>query len=873
MTKLTVSDLRCEYLERPIGLDVEVPRLSWVLSADHGRGIEQAAYRILVAHDAADLHAGRGSRWDSGWVESPATSHVAYDGPPLTSGQRVYWTVSVRDDRGSTSSAEPSWWEAGLLGREAWAPASWIGARDIDVPHLRTAFVLDRTVRRARLYATALGLYRMSCNGARIGDTWLTPGWTDYARRIPYQAYDVTDLLVRDENVLTAVLANGWYAGYIGFQGQAEHYGQSPQLLALLVVEHDDGTTTTIASDASWRAAQGPLRATDMLMGERYDARRERPGWEHPGFDDSGCGLVDVCDGIPGELVGVRSPGVGVLAEFEPVTFPFSSESLVTVDFGQNMAGWVRLRMPDGPAGHRIRLRFGEVLGPHGELHTENLRGAQATDEYILSGAGEAIWEPNFTFHGFRYVEVMGWPGELSADDITAVACGSLLRDTGEFDCSSPMLRQLQSNIVWSQRSNFLEVPTDCPQRDERLGWLGDAQVFAATACFNQEVAPFFTKWMQDVVDAQSTEGGFPDVAPRVVDLADGMPGWGDAGVIVPWRVWQWYGDRRLLSRMLPACVAWIDFLDEANPDGRWMHRRGHDVGDWLAMDDGTPKDVIATAYFAHSADLVRRMAEVLGEEDVVAHVAGIAQRARDAFGRWYIADDGRVDGETQTAYVLALRFGLVPVPLRAAAARHLVAEIERWDGHLSVGFLGVEHLLPVLTETGYLDLAYDLALQDTVPSFGYAVRHGATTIWERWDGWTEEAGLQNPAMNSFNHYAYGSIGTWLYTTMAGIAVDGERRFLLAPQPGPGIDWARATYQSLWGQVGCSWSRVGNGLALDVTVPTNTSARLVVPFVAGQRVREADVAIEDVAGVRAVAAEKQRVTVELGSGRYELVVG
>lgn len=871
MIAMDVGDLRCEYLDRPLGIDVAVPRLSWVLDAGQRRGARQSAYRIMVASSAAMLGPVTFDRWDSGWVESAATAHVEYAGPALRSGERVHWTVAVRDELGRESDwAAPSWWEAGLLEAGDW-DAAWIGAPSIDIPFLRTEFVVDRPVRRARLYATALGLYRCWINGARVGTTSFDPGWTDYAKRLVVRTFDVTELVDQGANALAAVVADGWYAGYVGFQAQREHWGAHPELLAQLVIEYEDGTTATVGTGPQWRASAGPLRRSDLLLGEGYDARLERAGWNLPGFDDRSWASVVATTGTRAQLVGPRIPGVEVFEERRPTVISAGDANTIQLDFGQNLAGWVRLRVR-GPAGRVVRLRFAEVLGPHGGLHTENLRGALSVDEYVIKGGGEEFWEPWFTFHGFRYVEVSGWPGDFSADDITAVACSSALESTGTFACSSPMLNQLQSNIVWSQRANFLEVPTDCPQRDERLGWLGDAQVFARTAAFNQDVAPFFTKWLQDVRDAQAPDGTIHDVAPKLPGWPDGMPGWADAAVIVPWRVWESYGDTRILRESLPSCLRWLDHVLEVNPDGRWVKRRGGDVGDWLAIDPGTPKDLIATAYLAHSASLIGAMADFVGDHVNAERVAAVAQKAREAFAADFVGDDGRVAGQTQTAHVLALQFGLVPQPLVAAAVDHLIADIEARNGHLSVGFLGVEHLLPVLTAHGHHEVACQLALNETFPSWGHTIANGATTMWERWDGFTPENGLQNPAMNSFNHYAYGSVGAWLYRDLAGLQVVGPARFRLSPRPGPEIDWAAATYRSIWGEVACGWQRDDHGLSVNVTIPANASADLVLLTPEGHVVCEGPTPLDLVTGVSRVTMVNGTTTAVVAPGSYEFTV-
>lgn len=835
--------------------------------------MRQVAARVLVATtperlEAAQADGGRPPLWDSGWIGEPASarSEVSYGGPPLRSGQRVWWTAMVRDAHGVTSPwSAPSWWEQWLR-PEDWS-AQWIGAPTLRVPWLRRTFTLPAAPRRARLYATALGCYRMFCNGTRVGADSFTPGWTDYRVRVPAQTYDVTALLRAGDNALGGVLADGWYAGYIGFQSERAHYGQTPQLRAQLVVECEDGTVVAVGTDAEWRAWAGPIVEADLLMGETYDARRALDGWAEPGFDDKGWFAARRTEGTTGRLVAQYGPTVRVLEEVaaRAVTEPVPGRYVV--DFGQNLVGWARLRLAGG-ADDAVVLRYAEVVRPDGTIVTDNLRSARATDVYHPAGHGEEeVWEPWFTFHGFRYVEVTGVREPVTPGTLTAVVCGTALEPAGEFACSSDMVNQLQSNIVWSLKGNFLEVPTDCPQRDERLGWMGDAQVFAETACFNRDVAAFLTKWMRDVVDAQSAEGGFPDVAPRIVDVADGMPAWGDAGVLVPWHLWRWYGDERLIATHLDALAKWVDFVGEVNPDGRWLERRGYDVGDWLALEAETPKDVLATAFFANSARVVAELGAAVGRDDIEARMGKIAARARDAFVAHYVRDDGTVAGETQTAYVLALAFGLLPAPLRPAATARLVADIEARGGHLSTGFVGVAHLLPVLTAQGELDLAYRLLLNDTYPSWGYPIRHGATTMWERWDGWTEESGFQDPAMNSFNHYAFGSVGAWLYQVVGGIApaAPGFAEVRLAPRPGPGLDWARARHRAPQGWIACAWERDGEAVEVDVTLPPNTVGTFVPPPLGAT----ATAAVTSHDGLTADSDGTYR----LGSGRYRFRIG
>ncbi len=541
------------------------------------------------------------------------------------------------------------------------------------------------------------------------------------------------------------------------------------------------------------------------------------------------------------------------------------------VDLGQNIAGWVRLRV-QGPAGTKIRLRYAEILTPDGMLYVENLRAARATDTYILSGAGKETYEPRFTFHGFRYVGVTGFPGPLGAESIVGCAVASNTPPAGTFRCSSDLVNQLQRNIEWGQRGNFLSVPTDCPQRDERLGWLGDAQAFIGTACCNADVAAFFTKWMIDVEDAQSFAGGFPNVAPRIGSLADGAPAWADAGVIVPWTIYRRYGDTTIIRRHYAAMTRYMDYILQANPGYLRIGRLNNTFGDWLSIKADTPSDVLATAYWAYDARLMAEMAAVIGETTDAQRYADRFERIKTAFNSAYVDGEGHMEGRTQTAYLFALHMDLLPAEVRPLAAAHLVENIEQRGGHLSTGVAGVGYLCPVLTETGHVDVAYRLLLNETFPSWGYSIREGATTIWERWDGYTREHGFQTPEMNSFNHYSLGSVGDWLYRYVAGIAGDPERpgyaRILIRPHPGGGLTFAEATYRSLHGPIACAWRIEAGVFTLEVTIPANTTATVYIPTTNPSGVREGNLPIGEVAGVRMIGREGDRTVLAIGSGTY-----
>jgi alpha-L-rhamnosidase len=598
-------------------------------------------------------------------------------------------------------------------------------------------------------------------------------------------------------------------------------------------------------------------------------------GWAEPGFNDSewyGVGLEGLGQAL---LVAQPDEGVKVTEEVMANTVTEPESGVYIFDMGQNMVGWVRLKV-EGEPGTEVTIRHAEALNPDGTIYTTNLRFARATDHYVLAGRGEEeVYEPRFTFHGFRYVEVTGYPGEPPLDAITGRVVHSATPPTGSFECSSPMVNKLQSNIVWGQRGNFLSIPTDCPQRDERLGWTGDAQIFVRTASFNMDVAAFFEKWMVDVEDAQSPEGAFPDVAPLLpmsLDLSRGAPAWGDAGIIVPWTIYRFYGDTRIVEKHYGAMTRWLDYLREANPELLRMNKLGNNYGDWLSLfGDTTPRDLLATAYWAYDAKLMAEMARATGRDGDAAAYEELFENIKGAFNRAYVDPEGRVKGDTQTGYVLALHMDLLPEELRAAAAEHLVEAIERKDWHLSTGFVGVGYLCPVLTETGHSDVAYRLLNNETYPSWGYTMRNGATTVWERWDGWTEEKGFQSPNMNSFNHFSLGSVGEWLYRYVAGIDAEtpGFGRILIRPRPGGGLTHARAEYDSVRGKIVSAWSIEGDQFNLRVTIPPNTTATIHVPAADGARVSEGGRPVEEAEGVEPLRRDGEEAILSVGSGRYE----
>lgn len=738
--------------------------------------------------------------------------------------------------------------------------------------YLRKTFVAKNPVRRATLFATALGLYELHMNGQRVGDYMLAPEWTDYRKRSRYQAYNVTALLKRGDNVLGGLLANGWYSGHIG-NGGYQFYGKVPALLAQLEIEYADGTTERVVTDNSWKTHPSPILATDFMLGESYDARLELKGWDKPGLNDSQWPSATVRTEPPRPLEGQVMEPARVYTELKAKTLTQPKPGKWVFDMGQNMVGVVRLKV-NVPEGTKITLRHAEVLNADGSLYTVNLRGAPSVDTYICKGGGE-VWQPHFTFHGFRYVELSGLPSKPGLDAVTGVVIASETPKAGDFSCSDSRINQLQSNIQWGQRGNYLSVPTDCPQRDERLGWMGDAQVFVRTATGNADVAAFFTKWLVDVDDGQTPDGSFADVNPDTMNCHS-VPAWADAGVICPWTIYQVYGDKRILEKHLPAMTRWVEWCRVHSTGLIRDKDRGNDYGDWLSIGANTPKDLIGTAYFAYSTRLVAKSYRAVGDLASAAKYEQLFQDIKAAFIKKYVAADGRIHGNTQCCYVMALKFDLLPEELRAKAAEYLEEDIKAKGDHLSTGFVGVSYLLPVLTQAGKLDVAYRLLLQDTFPSWLFSVKHGATTIWERWDGWTPDKGFQDPGMNSFNHYSLGSCGEWLYGTVAGINQDpqqaGFKRVVIHPQLGNGLTWAKGSYKSIHGLIESAWTTNNGKVTLNVTVPANTVATVYVPAKNAGDVREGGRKVDSVKEIQFLRQEDNAVVYAVPSGTYRFSV-
>jgi alpha-L-rhamnosidase len=828
-----------EHLTDGLGIGVPAPRLSWTLPVGTGR---QEAYELELDRSGTVHRTGR--------VESPEQVLVPWPGEPLTSRERV--TVRVRvwapDTHAPSPWSEPAAVEAGLLD-----PADWqavpVGAGWDEDPEaerrparVRKDFRLDRPVAHARLYVTAHGLYEVEINGRQVGDDTLAPGWTVYPHRLRYRTHDVTGHLAGGPNVIGAWLADGWYRGKYGFDGGTRNiYGTDQSLLAQLEVTYDDGTTLVVATNGTWKAAPGPILTSGLYEGETFDARLHDPDWAKPGATGAGWTPVRVHARDPRTLVAPQAPPVRCTQEMTPVRATRKDDGRHLVDFGQNLVGRLRVTV-DGPAGTTVTLRHAEIL-QDGELATRPLREAHATDTLILSGDGPVTWEPRFTLHGFRYAEITGWPGELAEQAVTARVYHTDMRRTGWFECSDPLVNRLHENVVWSMRGNFVDIPTDCPQRDERLGWTGDIQVFAPTASFLHDCAGMLDSWLTDVALEQLPDGTVPWYVPVIPGAPMWTPiqpgaAWGDVATLTPWTLYQRCGDLGLLRRHYPMAKAWVDLVERLAGPGR-LWDTGFQLGDWL--DPAAPPDdpaagrtdryLVATAYFAHSARHLALAAHALGETADADRYGVLADEVAAAFRRRYVLPTGRMTSDSPTAYALGLAFDLVGAELRRPAGDRLAELVIQDDTRIATGFVGTPLICDALTDTGHLDVAYRLLTQTDCPSWLYPVTMGATTIWERWDSLRPDGTLNPGGMTSFNHYALGAVADWLHRVVGGITATapGYREISFRPRPGGGITWARTRHETPYGTASLSWELTATGLSARLTVPDGCRATAELP--------------------------------------------
>jgi alpha-L-rhamnosidase len=834
----SVSDLRCEYKINPIGVDVSQPRLSWKIVSDE-MNVKQSVYEIKVATSEQALKENKNLLWETGKIQSDQSVNIEYSGKALAAMQKVFWQVRIWDQHGKpTTWSTPASWETGLMESNNWK-AVWITSpldrsneKIRPCSYFRKAFSATKKIQSARVYVSALGLYELQLNGQKVSTDLFTPGWTSYKNRIQYQTYDVTQLL-KSDNTIGAIVGDGWYRGNIGWENNRNYYGDKTAIILQLHIVFADGTDKWVVTDNSWKASTGALLQSDIYNGETYDARFEQKGWSSAGFNDQDWQLATVLDHPKSILIAQQGVPVKAIQELQPIKLLKTPKGETVFDMGQNMVGWVRLKV-SGKKGDKVTLKFAEVLDKEGNFYTANLRSAKATDQFILNGSGVEIFEPHFSFHGFRYVMIEDFPGTPELSSITGVVVHSEMQPTGNFACSDSMINQLQHNIQWGQKGNFLDVPTDCPQRDERLGWTGDAQVFCPTAAINYDVAAFFTKWVGDIAADQQPDGKVPFVVPDVLRGGGGATAWADVAIIIPWNIYLAYGDKRILEKQYPSMKAWVEYMrNRAGDDFLWTG--DYHFGDWLAYATTqsdypgatTEKDLIATAYYRYSSMLLSKIAAIIGKTDEAKAYSMLSDKIKTAFIHEYVTPAGRLVSHTQTAYSLALAFDLLPNELIPAAAKYLADDVRKF-GHLTTGFVGTPLLCKTLSDNGYSDLAFMLVNRKEYPSWLYPVTQGATTIWERWDGQKPDGSFQDVSMNSFNHYAYGAIGEWLYRYVAGLNLDeskpGYQHFILAPHPGGGMTSAKIEFESMYGKIVSDWRMEGDNFLYQFTIPANSEA-------------------------------------------------
>ena len=904
------TDLLCEYMTNPIGIDISHPRFSWVLRHSE-RGRAQSAYQILVASTRENLLNDVGDVWDSEKVESDKSVNMEYEGKSLESKSTYYWKVRWWDDKGQVSPfSEVATFEMGLLTEDDW-DAMWIGGGDL----LRTQFAIEGEVKQARAYVCGLGWYELRINGKKVGDHQLDPGQTDYERLVLYSTYNATDLLTEGENVIGVMLGSGRYAQDWsttvppGAQERLKLYkNASPKVILQLEIQLEDGSSRKVITDETGKVSKGPIIENDIYNGETYDAQLEKPGWDSPGYDDSEWEKAKVVEPPGGQLVSQATlPPIKIIKTIQPVALTNPKSDVYVYDFGQNFTGWVRLTV-SGSHGTEVKLRHAEVLHLDGMINVLPNHKAKATDTYILKGEGIEVYEPRFTYHGFRYVEVTGYPGTPNLNTLQGIVVHSAVEPGGGFSCSNPLINHIHQCVLWSQLANLMSVPTDCPQRAERMGWLGDAQVTAEEAIYNLDMAGFYIKWLGDIREAQREGGSIPDVVPPYWQLYPADPAWGTACIVIPWSLYLYYADERVLADNYQVMKGWVDFLTTKTKGYLMTYSR---ISDWCppgkfrSLD--TPGELVSSWCYYHDALTLSNIAHVLGKSADAEKYAALSQSIKEAFNKEFLEEDyygpsskvvdmllrldvyperGRKSWRkrylcTQTSNVLPLYMDMVPQNKKEAVLQNLFESVEiTHDCHVSTGIIGTRYLLDTLTKYGRADLAYRLVTQTTYPSWGYMIQEGATTVWERWEC------LAGRGMNSHNHIMFGSVDAWFYKVLAGINPDpsapGFRRVIIKPHIIGDLKYVSASVNTIRGLVSSNWRGGKNSLLLEVTLPVNSEGKVSLPLLglknpvvreSGKEVYKDGSYIQSVSGITAAKQDNGYITFDVGSGRYSFWIG
>lgn len=867
---LVVKNLKCEYLENPIGIDVINPRLSWQIISDK-RNVKQEQFQIQVATDKEfnnivwNIH-----------TFSEKSIHIPYNGAPLESRRRYFYRVKVwisKDEKSEWSDVQ--FWEMGLLSSSEWM-AEWISVKEQKINaefngrapfNCFKNFDINKKVKKATVYVTSIGLYELKLNGKRIGKDYLTPGWTDYNYRIQYQTYDVSDL-IQDNNRLQATIGEGWYSGYLGWTNQKDTYGNKNALILQMNIDYEDGSNEVICTDESWKEEKCNIIMSDIYNGEIYDARENKEAYEENN--------LMILSYPKTHLVAQENEPIRIQEELKPLSIFKTPKGELVLDMGQNMAGFVRFKV-NGEEGQKVILTHGEVLDKDGNFYRDNVRAAAQQIIYICSGKEEEVYQPHFTFQGFRYVKLEGFKDDIKASDFTGIVLHSDMKSIGTFETSDKRINQLQHNILWGQKGNFLDVPTDCPQRDERLGWTGDAQIFARTACYNMNTATFFSKWLKDLSFNQMPDGAVPFVVPDVLKgtFADGAAyttaGWGDAAVICPWTIYQCYGNEKILKQQYDSMKKWINYI-RCQGDNEYLWDTGLQLADWLAIDNkeesfcgATDEYLVSTAYYAYSTGIFAKVAKILNKFDDYKLYSKLYDAIKEAYINKFFDEEGNLTSETQTAQVLSLYFGLVPEQYKEKVVGKLVELIEKKEMHLDTGFLGTPYICQVLSDNGYKDIAYKLLFNTDYPSWLYQVERGATTMWEHWDSIKVDGSFWDIGMNSFNHYAYGSVGAWMYQNIGGIDMlePGYKKSKISPKLSDLLSYTEASLETMYGKLAVKWEGAGEKINIKVEIPSNTTSAITLP-----NVKDAEKLKKDIIG----AYNEKNLYVDIVNGISEAYI-
>ncbi len=845
---IRIKSLQLDYHKELIGITT-LPQFSWIIESDE-KNIVQKTYRLQFSaeHDFMNII------YDTGEVESDESAHVRIHNFDLISATRYYVRVSISAVNGeSTGYSEPVSFVTALIDHEEWK-ASFITAEiDQDADNskatcLRKEFIVRKGVKEAWAFTTALGLYKFYLNGQKVGEDELTPGWTSYHSHLLYQTYDITDLLKEGRNAAGAMVGAGWYKGKMGFMGFRNHYGRRTAFLGQLIIRYEDGTEDIVITDESWTGSDAPVVFSEIYDGEIYDARLEQAGWNDTYFDETAWKEVSLLDYDKSVLTAQGASRVKMIDKLPAISIFTTPGGDTCIDFGQNLTGWISFHTT-GQKDNKIELNCFEVLDSKGNAYFDNLREAKETLIYYFGEDGEIEYHPSFTFQGFRYARIASWPGIPKKEDFTAYSVHSDMEPTGSFHCSNSDLNQLHHNILWGLKGNFVDVPTDCPQRNERLGWTGDAQIFARTACYLMNAYEFFSKWLVDVAADQTEEGGVPHVVPDILKpetmyddwlLIQGThsaAAWADVAVIMPWSLYLNYGDKEIIKKQYSSMKAWIDFMKNHAVDDIWNYKL--QFGDWVALDaeegsyfGATPNDLTCTAYYAYSTGLFANMAEIVGNTEDAKEYAKLHERIKSKFRRTFFHKDGFMTAQTQTAHILALYFDLVPVEFRQVTVDSLLKLLHKENGHLVTGFVGTPYFCHALSQNGHTKEAYELLLKEDFPSWLYQVKMGATTVWEHWDGIKPDGTMWSANMNSFNHYAYGAIAEWIYRVMGGLETDekqpGFKHSIIYPHIGGGLSFAETKYESVYGTIASRWELNRDIVKLQITIPHNTTSTIIL---------------------------------------------